>query len=184
MTKDAVRAKAAALGLPTAAKPDSQDVCFVTTSGGRHALLSSRIPLHSGRVVDTRGVEVGHVDAVELVTLGQRRGLGTGGGARRYAVAVDAGTRTVVVGDAADLDTDAVELGDLCWVDEPVDGPVLVQTSAHGEAVDGVIAGTTVRFDRAQRRVAPGQSVVLYRDDEVLGGGIAMADKGHAAREF
>ena len=173
MTKAGVRAKAAALGLPTADKPDSQDVCFVTTSGGREALLASRIRLHAGRVVDTAGAEVGRVDALELVTVGQRRGLGTGGGARRYALRVDPSAGTVVVGEAADLLADAVDLNRLCWIHEPVEGPVSVQTSAHGTPVEATFEGDTVRSHRPQRRVAPGQSVVLYRDDEVLGGGIA-----------
>ncbi len=175
MTKADVRAKAAALGLSTAAKPDSQDVCFVTTSGGREALLSSRIPLHPGRVVDTAGAEVGRVDALELVTVGQRRGLGTGGGARRYALSVDPPGGTVVVGEAADLQSTSVELADVSWVGRPVTGPaeVEVQTSAHGGPVPGVFTGAGVRFASPQRRVAPGQSVVLYRGDEVLGGGIA-----------
>ena len=175
MTKPEVRAKAAALSLPTAEKPDSQDVCFVTTSGGREALLASRIPLHAGRVVDTAGAEVGTVGALELVTVGQRRGLGTGGGAKRYAIAVDPASRTVVVGEAADMLASAVSLIQLCWIDQPVQGPVQVQTSAHGDPVEAVFDGTAVRFAVPQRRVAPGQSVVLYRGDEVLGGGIATA---------
>ena len=173
MTKAEVRAKAAALGLPTATKPDSQDVCFVTTSGGREALLASRIPLHVGRVVDTAGAQVGRVDALELVTVGQRRGLGTGGGARRYALSVDLAAGTVTVGEAGDLLAESVSLTQLCWVREPVAGPVEVQTSAHGDAVAATFDGTAVRFARPQRRVAPGQSVVLYQGDEVLGGGIA-----------
>jgi tRNA-specific 2-thiouridylase len=173
MTKADVRAKAAALGLPTATKPDSQDVCFVTTSGGREALLASRIPLHTGRVVDTAGAEVGRVDAVELVTVGQRRGLGTGGGARRYALSVDPIAGTVTVGEAGDLLAASVSLTRLCWVQDAVAGPVEVQTSAHGDAVDATFDGTTVHFAEPQRRVAPGQSVVLYRGEEVLGGGIA-----------
>ena len=173
MTKTEVRAKAAALGLPTADKPDSQDVCFVTTSGGRQALLSSRIPLHPGLVVDTAGAEVGRVDALELVTVGQRRGLGTGGGAKRYAISVDTASRTVVVGEAADLQAESVKLARLSWVHEPVEGQVQVQTSAHADPVGAVLEGTTVRFAEPQRRVAPGQSVVLYRGEEVLGGGVA-----------
>ena len=179
MTKAAVRAKAAVLGLPTADKPDSQDVCFVTTSGGREALLASRIPLHAGRVVDTAGTEVGTVDALELVTVGQRRGLGTGGGPKRYAISVDPVAHTVVVGEAGALRAIEVVLTQLCWVHDPVQGPVEVQTSAHGAPVpassqdhDG---GTLVRFVEPQRRVAPGQSVVIYRGDEVLGGGIATS---------
>jgi tRNA-specific 2-thiouridylase len=175
MTKAEVRAKAAALGLRTATKPDSQDVCFVTTSGGREALLASRIPLHPGRVVDTAGAEVGRVDALELVTVGQRRGLGTGGGARRYALDVDTSSRTVVVGGAGDLLVDGVRLTQVCWVDEPVAGAVEAQTSAHGDPFEATFDGTTVRFLRPQRRVAPGQSVVLYRGEDVLGGGIASS---------
>jgi tRNA-specific 2-thiouridylase len=175
LTKAEVRARAASLGLATADKPDSQDVCFVTTSGGRRALLASRIPLHPGRVLDRAGAEVGRVDALELVTVGQRRGLGTGGGARRYALGVDPATRTVVVGDAGDLLADSVALSALCWVDQPVQGPVQAQTSAHGEPAEAAFDGATVRFAAAQRRVAPGQSVVLYRGDQVLGGGIAGA---------
>ena len=76
LTKAEVRAVAADLGLRTAAKPDSQDVCFITRSGGREAFLGSRIPLRRARVVDTAGALVGEVPAVEVVTIGQRKGLG------------------------------------------------------------------------------------------------------------
>ncbi|MGH9276754.1 MAG: tRNA 2-thiouridine(34) synthase MnmA, partial [Acidimicrobiales bacterium] len=88
LTKADVRATARALGLRTADKPDSQDVCFVTTAGGREELLAGRIPLHPGRVVDRAGETIGSVDAVELVTVGQRRGLGTSGGTseRRFVL--------------------------------------------------------------------------------------------------
>ena len=79
LTKDEVRQRADALGLRTAAKPDSQDVCFITSAGGRREFLGDRMPLHPGRVVDTEGRDVGAVDAVELVTIGQRRGLGAVG---------------------------------------------------------------------------------------------------------
>jgi len=177
MTKDEVRARAAALGLRTAAKPDSQDVCFVTTGGGRASFLGPRIELHPGRVVDTGGATIGRVDAVELVTVGQRRGLGTGGGAPRYVLSVDPSTATVVAGGRDELLTDRVELADVVWTGRPVEGPVQAQCSAHGRPVDATVGrvpgGATVRFAERQRRVAPGQSVVLYCGDEVLGGGIA-----------
>jgi tRNA-uridine 2-sulfurtransferase len=80
----------------------------------------------------------------------------------------------VTVGEAGDLLAGSVRLSQLCWVNEPVAGAVEVQTSAHGEAVAATFDGETVRFAEPQRRVAPGQSVVLYRGDEVLGGGIAV----------
>jgi tRNA-uridine 2-sulfurtransferase len=173
ITKAEVRARGAELGLRTAAKPDSVEVCFVMASGGREDLLRARVGLRPGRVVDTDGHIVGHVDATELVTVGQRRGLGIGGGDARYALAVDPRAGTVVVGGLDDLMTDRVELTDLTWVSTPTSGPVLAQCSAHGSAVAADFDGTTVRFVDSHRRVAPGQSVVLYRDDEVLGGGIA-----------
>ena len=136
-------------------------------------MLRTRVGLRPGRVVDTSGKVVGRVDATELVTIGQRRGLGIGGGARRYALSVDPAVGTVVVGDLDDLMTDAVELTDVTWVDGPVIGAVEAQCSAHGAAVEATLDGATVRFAEAHRRVAPGQSVVLYRCDVMLGGGIA-----------
>jgi tRNA-specific 2-thiouridylase len=174
LTKAEVRAKARQLGLRTAEKPDSQDVCFITTSGGRQTFLAGRIPLHAGRVLDGEGAEVGRVDAVELVTVGQRRGLGlAGGGAPQFALAVDAAAGTVTVGPLAGLMTDRVELTGMTWVGEPATGALEAQTSAHGDPVPARLEGATVVFERAQRRVAPGQSVVLYRGVEVLGGGVA-----------
>ena len=80
LTKAEVRAHAARLGLATADKPDSQDVCFITATGGRTAFLEPRLETHPGTVVDRAGEPVGHVRAVELVTIGQRHGLGLPGG--------------------------------------------------------------------------------------------------------
>ncbi len=178
LTKPEVRARAAELGLVTADKPDSQDVCFVTTSGGRRSFLAPRTELHPGRVVDRAGELLGRVDAVELVTVGQRRGLGTGGGPRRYALSIDPVTATVVAGVEADLLIDRVALGQVSWVaGPPADGgEVEVQSTAHGRPMVARLDGSTpvtIVFADPQRRVAPGQSVVLYRGDEVLGGGIA-----------
>jgi tRNA-uridine 2-sulfurtransferase len=180
LTKDEVRARARALGLRTADKPDSQDVCFVTTSGGRASLLAGRIPLTPGRVVDAAGRQVGRVDAVELVTVGQRRGLGTGGGERRFALSVDPGAGTVTAGGLADLMVDRVAVAAPVWVagrPPAPDQPLEVQCSAHGRPVAARTDGPTVVFDQPQRRVAPGQSVVFYSGDEVLGGAVAVRDK-------
>ena len=177
LTKAEVRAKAAAAGVRTAAKPDSQDVCFITHTGGRESFLGSRIPFRSGTVVDTDGTVVGSVESVELVTVGQRRGLGLpGGGPKRYVVEVDVERAVVVVGDEAAQLADVVELGGLVWAAGPVQGEVLVQCSAHGETRRAVLEGDRIRFSEPQRRVAPGQSVVLYdtTDAIVLGGGVAV----------
>jgi tRNA-specific 2-thiouridylase len=183
MTKDDVRRLAAERGLRTATKPDSQDVCFITRSEGRAAFLGARAELHPGRVVDADGTAVGQVDAVELVTIGQRRGLElAGGAARRFVTDVDVGSRTVTVGTDADLTVDDLELEQLVWADEPVGGPVAVQCSAHGRSLDAVAStvdsGVRVSFTSPQRRVAPGQSVVLYREEPVRGGGTATVVLG------
>lgn len=174
LTKADVRATAARLGLATADKPDSQDVCFITATGGRRAFLEPRLPTRPADVVDGEGRTVGRVPAVELVTIGQRHGLGLAGGTEpQYVTGVDVGRATVMVGGRRDLLVDHVALASLDWVDGPVVGPVLVQTSAHGSVRAGTVDGAIVRFAQPERRVAPGQSVVLYEGDEVVAGGIA-----------
>jgi tRNA-specific 2-thiouridylase len=190
LTKADVRETARALGLRTATKPDSQDVCFIqsrTDPAARASFLAERIELHRGAVVDVRtGARVGEVEAVELVTVGQRRGLGpsgtaaaagagsggggaggSGGGgsgraARRYVLAVDTARARVLVGGEDDLLSDGVRLRE-----------VLIQCSAHGAARAAVLTGDGVRPAVPLRRVAPGQTVALYDGDEVVGSGIA-----------
>ncbi len=180
MTKTEVREHAERLGLRTAAKPDSQDVCFITKSAGRSNFMTGRIDLHSADLVDTDGTVVGQTSEVELITIGQRRGLDLGGsGERRYAVNVDVPGRKVTIGTAADLMCSGVLVSNLAWADGPVEGPVQVQVSAHGKAMAGELDGDGhVRWLEPQRRVAPGQAVVFYRHDDVhgdivLGGGTA-----------
>jgi tRNA-uridine 2-sulfurtransferase len=181
LTKAEVRERATALRLRTAAKPDSQDVCFITSTGGRTEFLGTRIPFRRARVVDAvDGTELGEAESLEMITLGQRRGIGLpGGGPKRYVVDIDHATATVRVGDETMLDVDTMRVGDIVWSHEPVEGEVRVQCSAHGatqtataEVTDGEVRLT---WHTPQRRVAPGQSVVLYdlTDTYVLGGGIA-----------
>jgi tRNA-uridine 2-sulfurtransferase len=176
LTKAAVRAEAARLGLATADKPDSQDVCFITaTGGGRSAFLGDRITTRPGRVVDAMGTTVGSVDAVELVTIGQRRGLGLPGGTDpRYVVSVDVPAAVVTVGPEADLLVTAITVDDLRWVGDPIVGDLVAQVSAHGTVRPCRVEGAQVRFLEPGRRVAPGQSVVLYDGDCVVAGGTAI----------
>jgi len=180
-TKDWVREQARLRGLVTAAKADSQDVCFIASrksgeTSGRHAFLGDRIELHPGRVLDTStGEHVGEVPAVELVTVGQRRGLGIAGGPRRFAVAVDVPGSTVWVAREDELLVENVELEQRTWTDVPLpDGtPCTVQSSAHGEARPATMTSTGVHFAKPSRKVAPGQLVALYDGDRVLGSGVA-----------
>jgi tRNA-specific 2-thiouridylase len=176
LTKAQVRDRAATLGLRTAAKPDSQDVCFITQTGGRETFLGARIPFRKGTVVDSDGAVLGEVPAMEMVTLGQRRGIGLpGGGPKRYVTSIAQATSTVVVGDEAELDVDELVADDIVWADQPYSGEVMVQCSAHGTATPATLDDGTIRWRTPQRRVAPGQSVVFFdsSDRYVLGGGIA-----------
>ncbi len=181
MTKADVRALAADLGLRTADKPDSQDVCFIHSVGGRERFLGDRIPLRPARLVDETGVEIGTVDSVEMVTLGQRRGLNLGGDAnRRYVVDIDHASATVTVGERHRLLVDEQRVEAVQWSAGPEYGASTVQCSAHGaprsatvEPIDGDASSIRVVWQEPQQRVAAGQSVVLYRDDMVVGGGTA-----------
>lgn len=176
MTKAEVREIAAELKLRTAAKPESQDVCFITNREGRRAFLEQRVDLKPAVVVDRSGVEVGRVDAVELVTIGQRKGLGLAGGtAPHYALDVDPVSATVTVGISADRMVSQTPLESWTWVGEPF-AQVDLQCSAHGNVAVGEVANGLVRWSGLHRRVAPGQSVVAYRDDLVVGGGVSKRD--------
>jgi len=179
--KTEVRRLAGEMGLRTATKPDSQDVCFITSTGGRSSFLGDRIAFRPGTVVDRSGTTLGEVDAVEMVTVGQRRGIGLpGGGPKRYVLDVDVPNAVVTVGADDEMYRSSLTVCSPTWVDEPVDGAVLVQCSAHGAvhaaAIRSVDDGVLVEWSETQRRIAPGQSVVFYdrSDQRVLGGGVAV----------
>ncbi|OWY62930.1 tRNA 2-thiouridine(34) synthase MnmA, partial [cyanobacterium TDX16] len=179
-SKDDVRALAGELGLVTATKPDSQEVCFIPSAvGGRTEFLARRTSLTPGRVVDATGAEVGEVDAVEAVTVGQRRGLAlAGGGDRRYVTDVDVASATVTVGAADELLASSLVLHRLAWSSTPASGAVLAQCSAHGPVAPAQLAGDELVWDEPRRRVAPGQTVAFYdpmAPDQVVGSGVVAS---------
>ncbi len=186
MQKSEVRQRATDFGLRTASKPDSQDVCFIGSTIGRKGFLEPRLTFNPAVVVNTNGEKVGEVEAVELVTLGQRRGLGLGGGDIQYAINVDVPGRTVVVGSESELYSPSVSVTTLSWPHSTdaamVNGQeVLVQGSAHGERFAGRVElngdSVTISWLRPTRKIAPGQTVVFYdaTDSFVVGGGIVTA---------
>jgi tRNA-specific 2-thiouridylase len=173
LTKAEVRDHAARLGLRTATKAESMDVCFITR-GGRESFLDARTELRAGPVVDTSGAQVGEHSGVAMLTIGQRRGLGVATGERRYVVDVDAPTATVTIGTKDELLRDEIRLRDLCFVHgHPGASAVTAQASAHGRPVAAVLDGDVVRLAERRPRVAPGQVVALYDGDELVGGGLA-----------
>jgi tRNA-specific 2-thiouridylase len=143
----------------------------------RRSFLEDRVELHPGWVVDGgSGAVVGEVPAVELVTVGQRRGLGVAAGDRRFAVDVDVASRRVVVGDEEALACDDVPLTRRTWVDTPLaeGAQVEAQASAHGRPFRARVTTEGLAFAERRRRIAPGQLVGLYTGDRVVGSGIAL----------
>jgi tRNA-uridine 2-sulfurtransferase len=181
--KQAVRAEASRLGLVTAGKPESQELCFVDVSLGDE--LTRRLPgrFASGAIVDERGDAVGEHRGLPFYTVGQRTGLGlqprTADAAPVYVLRLDAAGNTVVVGPRTALLRTRAISRDATWVglEPPAAGTACsVQLRAHGDAHPAVVErcdgdGVAVRFDPPVMQVSPGQSLVLYRGDEVLGGG-------------
>lgn len=182
LTKAEVRAVADRLGLRTAAKPESMDLCFVAR-GDRARFLGERLPPRPGPVVDVDGRVLGDHDGIAGFTVGQRRRLGVAVGERRFVVDVDAATATVVLGRREDLLRSEFPVGDLSFVAGPPPGDrsLLAQVRAHGEPFPATLAldggsGGVVRPEQVQPRVAPGQVIALYDGDDgdvLVGGGIA-----------
>lgn len=180
LTKDEVRARARAYGLPVADKPESQEICFIP-DGDHAAFVARRAPaaVGAGELVDLEGRVLGRHDGVHRFTVGQRRGLGAslGGGEPRYVVAVDALRRRVTVGTRADLSRGEVEVGDVRWAGAPPAAPLRAAVQVrhrHPAAPARVLpegAGARVQFDVAEQVIAPGQAAVFYDGPLVLGGG-------------
>ena len=178
MTKTEVRRRAADMGLRTAAKPDSQDICFVG-SGDYRDFLSENLPETAlpGPVVDTTGAVLGEHDGVTGFTIGQRRGLGIAVGEPRYVVDIDPAERTVVVGTYEDLLVDGCTVSDVSFTSgsTPASAAVTVKVRYRSKAVGANLQpfGDTweVAFDDPHPAPAPGQAAVFYDGDRVLGGG-------------
>ncbi|MGB2756641.1 MAG: tRNA 2-thiouridine(34) synthase MnmA [Acidimicrobiia bacterium] len=175
VTKDVVRERAHAWGLRTASKSDSQDVCFIT-KGNRVAFLGERIPLTPGAITDLDGVVLGEHDGIPSVTIGQRRGLNIASGDRQYVVDIDATSNTVTLGSKQDLLVEEVRTTPWQWMAEVLapGAEVEVQVRAHGATIPARITGGGAEFLVPAQRVAPGQLVVVYRDDCVLGSATAI----------
>lgn len=189
LEKPIVRKLAAARSLPTADKPDSQGVCFVGEAGIRE-FLGMYVDQVPGPIVDIdTGRTIGSHDGAIFFTLGQRHGLGIGGGAPWYVVGKDMDRNTVFVSAnrrVSCLESAVVYMEDASWIagQSPRSGEYTVRMRHGGELVpafleiDAGAATAVVHLSRPCRAVAPGQSVVVYQGDICLGGGIAAA--GHA----
>lgn len=172
LPKPRVRALAAELGLGVAAKPDSQDICFVPD--GDYAALVRRLRPEAGLagdIVDLAGTPIGRHRGIAHYTVGQRRGLDLSGTAEPlYVVRIDAAANRVVVGPRDALAVGAARLEKINRLG-PLDGPLTARVRSMARPVAARLAGDRLIFDAPEHGVAPGQAAVLYDGERVLGGG-------------
>jgi tRNA-specific 2-thiouridylase len=182
LEKPAVRALAAEFGLKVAAKPDSQDICFVPS--GRYTDIVEKLrpgAIEPGEIVHVDGRVLGEHDGVIRFTVGQRRGLKIATGEPLFVVALDAAQKRVIVGPREALAVKRMTLKDVNWIGEAVGSEdalngraVSVRVRSTRPPVPGKLrigAGWTVELDEAEEGVAPGQAAVFYDGARVLGGG-------------
>ncbi|MEP7116033.1 MAG: tRNA 2-thiouridine(34) synthase MnmA [Acidobacteriota bacterium] len=179
LPKDDVRAHARRLGLAVAEKPDSQEICFVP-DGDYAAFLERAEPalVSPGAIVNQQGDTMGTHGGVHRFTVGQRKGLGLSAGVPLYVVAIDADAKSVTVGPRAALDRRTLTASQVNWISGAAPAGWLAVTAQirhrHRAAAARVRAlddgRAEVEFDEPQTAVSPGQAVVFYDGDEVVGG--------------
>jgi tRNA-specific 2-thiouridylase len=194
LAKDATRALARRFALPVAAKPDSQDICFVPA--GRYSEVVAKLRPDAtipGEIVDRSGRVLGRHDGVANFTVGQRRGLSLAASEPLYVLAIDAARRRVVVGPKAALGVGATRIRDVNWLAPDaawraagagLDASVKVRSSRAPVAATIRAAGNDadVAFAAHEAAVAPGQACVIYDDDRVVGGGWIARSAADGAR--
>lgn len=192
LTKEEVRARARTLGLPVAEKPESQEICFIPDGDYRGFLRrrSSR-SFPPGPIVDRRGNLLGEHSGLAAYTVGQRRGLGLAAGRPLYVIELDPRRNAVVVGEDHELEaTRLIATGVNLIAFDRIEGAMAVTAKIRHShqpspaTIHSLKPGEIeVVFDAPQRAVAPGQSVVFYKDDLVVGGGIIASPLNGSAGE-
>jgi tRNA-uridine 2-sulfurtransferase len=184
-TKAQVRALAAQRGLDSADRPESQDICFVPGGDYRNLLIEERPDsLRPGPIIDWQGRELGQHQGLPLYTIGQRRGVGVAAGQPLYVTSLDVAHNTVVVGPREALERDTLAATGVTFVSDGWPTAAFdchVQIRSHADPVAARVTPEEpghirVAFTRPQHAITPGQAVVMYDDDIVLGGGRISAE--------
>jgi tRNA-specific 2-thiouridylase len=179
MDKAAVRDQARDLGLPVAEKPDSHEICFVADGNHQAFLERHGATVSAGAIRDVDGHVVGRHEGVHRFTVGQRKGLGLSSPIPLYVVGIDAGSSTVTVGPREALERRSLTASGVNWIagQAPAAGTRVTAQIRHrhkeAAATLTPLDGNRVEavFDVPQSAVAPGQAVVFYSEDAVVGGG-------------
>lgn len=179
MTKNEVREVANGMNLRVANKPDSQEVCFIAGGDYREFLkVHTEMENKEGEIVDTDGNVMGYHGGVQSFTVGQRRGLGIAKGKPLYVVKIEPELNRVIVGEEKDILRTVLVASNVVWAEEPISGEAQVRAKIryrHRES-DAVVHTRSgeealVEFKTPQRAITPGQAVVFYDGNRVLGGG-------------
>ncbi len=177
-TKESVRAFARRRGLPTAHRRKSQDVCFLPNAD-YSAYLQKILPERSGDIVDRSGRVVGRHKGVVFYTIGQRRGIGVSRDRPYYVTAIDAAKNQIRVGDKAEAFRTTLVAGQIHFIHgngvrgrRDITAKARYNSPVSPVRLTPIRRGIKVRFEQPQWALAPGQSVVFYRADDLLGGGI------------
>lgn len=177
--KDEVREIAKKLGLGVADKPDSQEICFVEDGNYADFIINyADYTPREGDILDINGNVIGKHCGLIYYTIGQRKGIGAYG-RPMFVMKIDTRTNTIVLGEKGMEFADSLVADNVNFISgEPLRGEMRVQAKVRYQArpADAVISdngdgSVTVTFDEPQRAVTPGQAVVFYSGDEVLGGG-------------
>lgn len=179
MAKDEVRALARRVGLGVAEKPDSVEICFVPDNDHAAFIKKRRPDLDTaGVIVDAAGNVLATHEGIERFTIGQRKGLGFGSAGRRYVLDILPESRTVVIGEKEELLAAGLRAARVNWLVDPPTTPLTCQAKIRYRhaAADAQVqatpdAGAVVTFTEPQSAITPGQAVVFYQGDRVLGGG-------------
>ena len=179
LIKSETRAEGVRLGVPNADKPDSQELCFVPDGDIGDFVERQRGLAEHGQIQDQEGRVVGAHQGIYRYTVGQRRGLNLGGGPARYVLRVLPTSQSVIVGDEDALLSTRCAVRQPSWCgdrvpDAPFEAEVRVRYR-HAPARARVLPrgdAFEVEFEAPQRAITPGQAAVVYRGDEVVGGGI------------
>jgi tRNA-specific 2-thiouridylase len=176
LTKEEVRKLASGSGLPVSEKPESQDVCFWPEGGGAAFFKSRGIEPVPGDILSVAGEVIGRHSGIVNYTIGQRRGMGISAPEPLYVISIDPEANTVVAGEERYLYSDRLTARPVNFLPGLSSGRAAgkIRYAHRPEPCLFSLSGDMleVRFDEPQKAVTPGQSVVLYRDDIVIGGGI------------
>lgn len=179
--KKEIREIAKKIGLQVASKPDSQEICFVEDNDHFNFInQNSTKPITKGEIVDIKGNVLGYHEGITKYTIGQRKGLGISLGKPMFVVDIDAENNRIVLGSNEDLLIKELDVTDINWISiNKLENKIKVKAKIRYKAKEETATVTPIDnnrikviFDTPQRAVTPGQSIVFYQNDNVVGGGI------------